>query len=174
MSDQLLGGQRFRLLTLVDNFSRESLAIRVGQRLAGDDVVRVLEEVTQWRGKPQRIQTDNGPEFISKSLDCWAYWNGMKLDFSRPGKPTDNPYIDSFNGRLRDSIGSCHCRKRSAPLTLGGKTIIGIVPTAHLLSARRASSRFFQQGLAPAEKPSSSNIPLGTKMGARSLEVRFA
>ncbi len=108
MSDQLLGGQRFRLLTLVDNFSRESLAIRVGQRLTGDDVVRVLDEVTQRRGKPKRIQTDNGPEFISKSLDCWAYWNGVKLDFSRPGKPTDNPYIESFNGRLREECLNQH------------------------------------------------------------------
>ena len=70
--------------------------------------MRVLDEVTQRRGKPQRIQTDNGPEFISKSLDCWAYWNGVKLDFSRPGKPTDNPYIESFNGRLREECLNQH------------------------------------------------------------------
>ena len=102
MSDQLVGGQRFRLLTLVDNHSRESRAIEVGQRLTGDDVVRVLEQVTAERGKPQAIRVDNRPEFISRSLDLWAYSNGVKLDFSRPGKPTDNAVIKSFNGRLRD------------------------------------------------------------------------
>ena len=69
VSDQLVGRQRFRLLTLVDNYSRESLAIEVGQRLTGDDVVRVLEGVASQRGKPQTIRVDNGPEFISRSLD---------------------------------------------------------------------------------------------------------
>jgi putative transposase len=108
MSDQLVGGQRFRLLTLVDNHSRESLAIEVGQRLTGDDVVRVLEQVTAERGKPQSIRVDNGPEFISRSLDLWAYFNGVKLDFSRPGKPTDNAVIESFNGRLRDECLNQH------------------------------------------------------------------
>ena len=108
MSDQLVGGQRFRLLTLVDNHSRESLAIEVGQRLTGDDVVRALEQVTTERGKPQSIRVDNGPEFISRSLDLWAYFNGVKLDFSRPGKPTDNAVIESFNGRLRDECLNQH------------------------------------------------------------------
>ena len=84
---------------LVDNFSRESLAIEVGQRLTGDDVVKVLERVTAERGKPQTIRVDNGPEFISTSFDLWAYFQGVKLDFSRPGKPTDNSFIESFNGR---------------------------------------------------------------------------
>jgi putative transposase len=102
MADQLFDGHRFRLLTLVDNFSRESLAIRVGQRLTGDHVVQTLEEVVRRRGhKPATIRVDNGPEFISKSLDLWAYWNGVQLDFSRPGKPTDNAFIESFNGKLR-------------------------------------------------------------------------
>ena len=108
MSDQLVGGQRFRLLTLVDNHSRESLAIEVGQRLTGDDVVRVLEQVAAERGKPQSIRVDNGPEFISRSLDLWAYFNGVKLDFSRPGKPTDNAVIESFNGRLREECLNQH------------------------------------------------------------------
>jgi len=108
MSDQLFNGQRFRLLTLVDNFSRESLAIHVGQHISGDDVVRVLEGVVRERGKPGKIQVDNGPEFISKALDLWAYWNGVILDFSRPGKPTDNPFIESFNGRLREECLNQH------------------------------------------------------------------
>jgi putative transposase len=108
VADQLVGGQRFRLLTLVDNHSRESLAIEVGQRLTGDDVVRVLEHVTAQRGKPQSIRVDNGPEFISKSLDLWACFNGVKLEFSRPGKPTDNAVIESFNGWLRDECLNQH------------------------------------------------------------------
>jgi putative transposase len=108
MADQLVGGHRFRLLTLVDNHSRESLAIEVGQRLTGDDVVRVLEQVTAHRGKPCAIRVDNGPEFVSRSLDLWAYFNGVKLDFSRPGKPTDNAVIESFNGRLRDECLNQH------------------------------------------------------------------
>ena len=77
VSDQLVGGQRFRLLTLVDNHSRESLAIEVGQRLTGDDVVRVLEGVASQRGKPQTIRVDNGPEFISRSLDLWASFTSI-------------------------------------------------------------------------------------------------
>ncbi len=108
MSDQLFQGQRFRLLTLVDNFTRESLAVEVGQRLKGDDVGKVLERVSQGRETPQAIRVDNGPEFISRSLDLWAYWNGVKLDFSRPGKPTDNAFIESFNGKLRQECLNQH------------------------------------------------------------------
>lgn len=101
MSDQLFNGHRIRLLTLVDNHTRESLAIHVGQRIRGCEVVQVLERVVKEHGKPQTIQVDNGPEFISKDVDLWAYWNHVKLDFSRPGKPTDNAYIESFNARFR-------------------------------------------------------------------------
>ena len=79
-----------------------------GQRLTGDDVVKVLERVTAERGKPQTIRVDNGPDFISTSLDLWAYFNGVKLDFSRRGKPTDNAFIESFNGRLREECLNQH------------------------------------------------------------------
>ncbi len=82
MSDQLVGGQRFRLLTLVDNHSRESLAIEACQRLTGDDVVHVLEQVTAKRGKPKSILVDNGLEFISRSLDLRPYFNGARRHFS--------------------------------------------------------------------------------------------
>ena len=101
MADQLFSGHRFRLLTMVDNFSRESLAIAIGQQLTGDDVVSVLDRVTRQRDRPQTIRVDSGPEFIGKSLDLWAYWNQVKLDFSCPGKPADNVFIESFNGTLR-------------------------------------------------------------------------
>ena len=103
VSDQLFDGRRFRALTLVDNYSRECLEIEVGQSLKGFDVVDVMERIKQLRGVvPKRIQVDNGSEFISKVLDKWAYENEVTLDFSRPGKPTDNAFIESFNGSFRD------------------------------------------------------------------------
>ena len=108
LSDELYDGRRIRMLTLVDNHSRESLAIRVGQRIRGHEVVKVLEEVSSRRGHPGVIQVDNGPEFISKDVDLWAYWNGVKLNFSRPGKPTDNAIVESFHGRFRQECLNAH------------------------------------------------------------------
>ncbi len=103
MSDDLFNGRRFRALTVVDNFSRECVAIHVGKSQKGEDVVGVMERLRGLDKRlPVRIQTDNGSEFISKSLDKWAYEHGVAMDFSRPGKPTDNPFIESFNGSLRD------------------------------------------------------------------------
>jgi putative transposase len=88
-------------------YREEGLGIR-RRKPRRRDVARVLEQVTSHRGKPQSIRVDNGPEFISRSLDLWAYFNGVKLDFSRPGKPTDNAVIESFNGRLRDECLNQH------------------------------------------------------------------
>jgi putative transposase len=103
VADQLFDGKKFRALTLVDNFSRQCLAIRVGQSIRGIDVARIMEELrVTHKVLPERIQVDNGSEFISKDLDRWAYENKVTLDFSRPGKPTDNPFIESFNGSFRD------------------------------------------------------------------------
>ena len=102
VTDSLFNGHRFRSLTIVDNFSRECLAIEVDQHIKGEDVVRVVERIKAMRGTPNFIKVDNGPEFISKELDKWAYENKVTLDFSRPGKPTDNAYIESFNGSFRD------------------------------------------------------------------------
>jgi putative transposase len=109
VADQLFDGRKIRALTVVDNFSRQCLAIHVGQSLKGEDVVTVMERIkTEFQSVPQRIQVDNGSEFISKVLDKWAYENNVTLDFSRPGKPTDNAYIDSFNGSFRDECLSIH------------------------------------------------------------------
>ncbi|ECJ6243572.1 IS3 family transposase [Salmonella enterica subsp. enterica] len=109
VSDNLFNGRRFRALTVVDNFSRECLAIHAGKSLKGEDVVRIMEALrVPDKRLPVRIQTDNGSEFISKSLDKWAYEHGVTMDFSRPGKPTDNPFIESFNGSLRDECLNIH------------------------------------------------------------------
>jgi len=102
VTDSLFNGQRFRSLTLVDNFSRKCLAIEVGQHVRGEDLVRVMERIKTTHGTPCYIKVDNGPEFISKELDKWAYENKVILDFSRPGKPVDNAYVESFNGSFRD------------------------------------------------------------------------
>ena len=102
MSDSLANGQRFRLLTIVDNMSRESPAIEVDRSLTGQRVVAVLERLAIQRGLPRILQVDNGPEFTSHALDAWAHRRGVKLAFSRPGTPTDNPFIEAFNGRLRE------------------------------------------------------------------------
>jgi putative transposase len=101
ISDSLHDGRRFRALTIVDNVSRVSPAIEVGRSLTGHRVVEVLEGLAQSQGLPEVIQVDNGPEFTSKALDEWAHRRRVKLQFSRPGKPADNPFIESFNGRLR-------------------------------------------------------------------------
>lgn len=101
LTDSLIDGRRFRVLTLVDNVSRVSPAIEVGSSLTGERVVAVLERLQETFGVPQRIAIDNGPEFISKALDAWAYRQGVQLEFSRPGKPTDNAFAESFNGHFR-------------------------------------------------------------------------
>jgi putative transposase len=102
MSDALYDGQKIKLLTLVDNFTRESLAIEVAYHLGGHGVVATLMQVAEEKGLPKSIRIDNGPEFTSKVLDQWAYLNGVGLDFIRPGKPTDNALIEAFNGRFRE------------------------------------------------------------------------
>jgi putative transposase len=90
VSDALYDGRRLRALTIVDNYTRECLAIEVDQGIGGEKVVGVLGQIAMKRGTPKTIRVDKGPEFVSKVLDQWAYRNGVTLDFSRPGKPTDN------------------------------------------------------------------------------------
>ncbi|QDW66076.1 IS3 family transposase [Luteimonas granuli] len=108
VADALFDGRRFRALTIVDNFTKQSLAIKVDQQLNGEDVVAALDQLRHEVGLPQRIQADNGSEFISLVMDRWAYDHGVTMDFSRPGKPTDNPFIESFNGSLRDECLNIH------------------------------------------------------------------
>jgi putative transposase len=108
MSDQLYSGRWIRILTLVDNYSRECLALRVGVSLKGEDVVEVLNTVIRERGAPRSIRVDNGTEFTSVVMDQWAYWNGVTLDFTRPGKPGDNALIEAFNSRFRQECLNGH------------------------------------------------------------------
>jgi len=102
MSDALFNGKRFRTLTMMDVYSRECLNIYAGNSITGDTVVDILGSISYHRGRPERIRVDNGPEFVSKALDNYSYQNNIKLEFSRPGKPVDNAFIESFNGSLRD------------------------------------------------------------------------
>ena len=108
VSDQLTNGKRFRALTIVDVFSREALAIQVGKKLRGENVVEVCNALVARRGAPKRVFTDNGSEFSGRMFDLWAYHHGVRIDFSRPGKPTDNCFIESFNGSLRDECLNVH------------------------------------------------------------------
>lgn len=108
VADALFDGRKLRALTVVDNFTRESLAIQVDASLKSEDVVAVVDHLRRARGAPGRIQVDNGSEFISLAMDRWAYDHGVVLDFSRPGKPTDNPFIESFNGSFRDECLNTH------------------------------------------------------------------
>ncbi|AIY41381.1 Mobile element protein [Collimonas arenae] len=101
VADALFDGRRLRMLTVVDNHTRECLAIEVGQSLKGENVAMTLNQIAATRGLPETIKSDNGSEFISKVMDRWAYERGVELDFSRPGRPTDNAKCESFNGRLR-------------------------------------------------------------------------
>jgi putative transposase len=108
VADQLQDGKRFRALTILDVYTREGVAIEAGQSLKGDDVVRVLSRVKQQRGVPMFLFCDNGNEFTSQAIDLWAYQNGMKIDFSRPGKPTVNAFVESFNGTFRAECLNAH------------------------------------------------------------------
>jgi putative transposase len=102
VSDHLVDGRRFRSLTVIDHFSRCSPGILVDTSITGVRVTAFLDELAFTRGLPDEITIDNGPEFISNALDQWATLRGVTLIFSRPGKPVDNAFIESFNGRFRD------------------------------------------------------------------------
>ena len=99
--DELFDGKKIRVLTVVDTFTRFSPALDARFTYKAADVVDTLERVAQDAGYPKTIRVDNGPEFISRELDLWAFMRGVTLDFSRPGKPTDNAFIESLNGKFR-------------------------------------------------------------------------
>ena len=98
VSDALMGRRRIRILTIVDLWDRSSPALEVNMSLPGARVVRVLEKLRLQGRLPQRIKVDNGPEFSGTALDAWAFEHSVQIVFTRPGKPTDNGHIESFNG----------------------------------------------------------------------------
>jgi putative transposase len=153
MQDVLADGRRFRTLNVLDIVTRECLAIEVDTSLPGRRVVRLLDQLILWHGTPKRITLDNGPEFTGQVLDVWAYEHGVVLDFIDPGKPMQNGYLESFNGKFRDECLNVHWfgnladarriivdwrqsynteRPHSA---LGGRT-----PTQHTVSYQQATS----------------------------------
>ncbi len=102
VADGLIGGRRLRCLTIVDDCTRECLAIEVDTSITGLRVQGVLERLADTRGLPKSITVDNGPEFDGQVLDKWAYRSSVHLSFIRPGKPNENAYIEGFNGKFRD------------------------------------------------------------------------
>ena len=104
MSDALMCGRRFRTFNVVDDFNREVLAIDVDLSLPAQRVIRVLERIVAWRGLPAKLRMDNGPEFISSTLADWAEQHEIELEFIKPGKPTQNSYVERFNKTYRTEI----------------------------------------------------------------------
>jgi putative transposase len=108
MSDALADGRKVRTLNILDEYSRECLAIEVDTSLGAQRVVRALEELRHSRGLPQAVKMDNGPEFISKTLAAWAAQREVRLEFIEPGKPSQNGHLESFNGKFRDECLNVH------------------------------------------------------------------
>lgn len=106
--DQLSSGRKFRVLTVIDKWHRQCVALQADFALTGQSVVDAMNAIARERELPYAITVDHGTEFTSKALDEWCYLRGVKLDFIRPGKPTENGYIESFNGRLRDECLNVH------------------------------------------------------------------
>lgn len=102
VADGLIDGRKLRVLAIVDDYSRECLTLEVDTSLPGTRVVKVLERLADLRGLPRSITVDHGPEFEGQALDAWAYKRAVRLAFIRPGKPVENAYVESFNGRFRD------------------------------------------------------------------------
>lgn len=109
VSDNLFSGHRFRILTVVDDCSKECPVLEVDHSLTGLRVTRALDRIALTRDLPEIITVDNGPEFISKALDLWGFGNNVKLRFIQPEKPTQNAYIESFNGKFRDEASTSMC-----------------------------------------------------------------
>lgn len=108
MRDTLANRRAFRTFNVLDDATRESLAIEADHSLPGARIIRVLDAVIARRGRPQVIVCDNGPEFISQAVDTWAYQRGIHLHFITPGKPNQNAFVESFNGRFREECLDLH------------------------------------------------------------------
>jgi putative transposase len=101
MHDQLADNRRFRTFNVLDDYNREGLGIEVGLSLPSARIIRALDQIIEWRGKPQMIRCDNGSEMLSGEFDAWAKQRGIKILFIQPGKPTQNAYVERFNRTVR-------------------------------------------------------------------------
>jgi len=108
LEDSLRWGRKLRTLSVLDEYTRECPAIEVDTSLPAERVVRLLDRLAQERAIPRELQVDNGPEYTSQALELWAYRHGVKLVFNRPGKPTDNPFIESYHGKFRGECLNMH------------------------------------------------------------------
>jgi putative transposase len=104
MSDSMVGNRKFRTFNVMDDCSREALAIEIDTPLSSQRVIRVLERVIARRGKPASIRTDNGPEFTSTAFEQWCNEHQIKIQYIQPGKPMQNGYIERFNRLYREAI----------------------------------------------------------------------
>lgn len=104
MSDALNTGRKIRILNIMDDCTRESLAAHADYSIAGEGVVEVLQQITQQRGKPNQIRVDNGPEFLSKAFTGWCNQEGITIKYIQPGKPTRNAYIERLNRTFREDV----------------------------------------------------------------------
>jgi putative transposase len=104
MSDALINGRKFRTFNVLDDYNREILSIEIDTSLPATRVIRTLEQVVSWRGYPEKLRMDNGPEFISIKLADWAEKSNVKLEFIKPGKPTQNSYVERFNRTYRNEV----------------------------------------------------------------------
>jgi putative transposase len=108
MSDRLTNGRQFRTLNLIDEFNREALVIEIDTSMPSARVIRVLEQVRSWRPLPRSIRVDNGPEFIAEALADWCQQHQVALNFSLPGKPQKNGFVERFNRSFREDILDCY------------------------------------------------------------------
>jgi len=104
VSDVLTNGRRFRVLNIIDDFNREAVAMEIGTSMPAERVIRIMEKVTWCYGKPESIRVDNGPEFNAETFKSWCNGNDIKIKYIQPGKPTQNSFIERFNGSYRKSI----------------------------------------------------------------------
>ena len=104
MNDSLMNGRKFRTFNVIDDYSREVLAVEISTSTPSEHVVRILDQVIDYRGKPKSIRMDNGPEFISKTFELWCKQNNIEPRYIQPGKPMQNGYVERFNGSYRRDV----------------------------------------------------------------------
>lgn len=174
VSDKLSDGRSYRILTVVDQFTRECLALVADRRLGGSHTVAAFTEIVQERGAaPRSITLDNGSEFTSRVLEAWAVVHGVQLCFIRPGRPVENGFIESFNGRLRDECLNVEWFRTldEARLTLARWREHYNEQRPHSALADRTPGAFARQYAASTAHRPDENPPSKRRVASR---VRFA